>query len=94
MQIKGFRALYVLIKMLLQHFCNSEWKKREKGMVASGRIVRKEVAMSVFASDYVVLDVETNGLSSLRDDLLSIRMAVLCLKNVVPNDNHSCLGLQ
>ena len=28
--------------------------------------------MSVFASDYVVLDVETNGLSSLRDDLLSI----------------------
>ena len=30
--------------------------------------------MSVFASDYVVLDVETNGLSSLRDDLLSISL--------------------
>lgn len=28
--------------------------------------------MSVIASQYVVLDVETNGLSSLRDDLLSI----------------------
>ena len=28
--------------------------------------------MSIQASDYVVLDVETNGLSSLRDDLLSI----------------------
>ncbi len=28
--------------------------------------------MSVVASQYVVLDVETNGLSSLRDDLLSI----------------------
>ena len=28
--------------------------------------------MSVIASEYVVLDVETNGLSSLRDDLLSI----------------------
>ena len=30
--------------------------------------------MSIFASDYVVLDVETNGLSSLRDDLLSISL--------------------
>ena len=30
--------------------------------------------MSVFESDYVVLDVETNGLSSLRDDLLSISL--------------------
>ena len=28
--------------------------------------------MSVNANQYVVLDVETNGLSSLRDDLLSI----------------------
>ena len=28
--------------------------------------------MNLCASDYVVLDVETNGLSSLRDDLLSI----------------------
>ena len=28
--------------------------------------------MGIKSSDYVVLDVETNGLSSLRDDLLSI----------------------
>lgn len=30
------------------------------------------MSSNVNANDYVVLDVETNGLSSIRDDLLSI----------------------
>ena len=30
LEIKGFRAFYVLIKMLLQHFCNAQGEKRER----------------------------------------------------------------
>ena len=65
---KGFRALYISMQMALQRFCNTQRKCQQ-----SGGEVKIECGLWVLLQANSCFGVETNGLSSLRDNSGSLK---------------------